>query len=360
VSSPPLAEGQPKAPTSQLRSAAPKLVVSLLIAVGFVWVFKTGGVPIVPERAALSQVEAWSVAAFAGCYVLSLILRPYRWLHLVRPIAPAISAVRVFSVGLVGFTAVFFAPLRTGELVRPWLLADKGEITFLQATGTVAAERIFDGLVLTLMLVTCLMTSEPLADLPDHLGKLALPVGAVPRAATLTCLMFAGALLLITLFYRWRKFARSLVFTTVGRISPRLADWLSLRVERLSDGFKFLPSRSTGVFLRDTLAYWLLTLVATWSLLQGVGLDASLAEAGVVLGVMGIGTLVPSGPGFFGTYQLGAYLGLAMFFPEERVFGAGAVFAFVSYCVHLVLIPLSGLAGAMLLSRAKRASAGSP
>jgi uncharacterized membrane protein len=64
------------------------------------------------------------------------------------------------------------------------------------------------------------------------------------------------------------------------------------------------------------------------------------------LGVLGLGTLLPSGPGFFGTYQLGAYCGLAMFFPESVVLSAGAVFTFVTYSVQLsvgVLLLLFGL-----------------
>ncbi len=344
-------------PPARLRSIAPKLAISLLIAAGFVYAFEKGGVPILPDSANLAAVNPWAICAYATLYALATALRPYRWLHLVRPIAPAISQARVLGVGLVGFTAIFLAPLRMGELVRPWLLAEDGEVTFMQGTGTVAAERIIDGVILTSFLITSLLLSNPLPVLPDHLGKLDLPVSAVPEAAYVTCALFASALLLIAVFYRWRVFARRCVHVSVGLASPRLADWISLRVERLSDGFKFLPSRSTGLFLRDSLLYWLLTITATWALLRGVGIDAGYAEAGVVLGVMGIGMLVPSGPGLFGTYQLGVYLGLAMFFPESTVFGAGAVFAFVSYCMHLVLTTLSGLAGMLVLARIKERAA---
>ena len=64
-------------------------------------------------------------------------------------------------------------------------------------------------------------------------------------------------------------------------------------------------------------------------------------------------TVKRSGPGFFGTYQLGAYLGLVMFVPESTVLGAGAVFAFVSYCAHLVLTSVSGLIGLLILAKTK-------
>jgi type IV secretory pathway TrbD component len=68
------------------------------------------------------------------------------------------------------------------------------------------------------------------------------------------------------------------------------------------------------------------------------------------MGIMGIGTLIPSGPGFFGAYQLSAYCGLAMFFPESVVLSSGAVFTFVSYTTQIVITAASGLLGVWLMA----------
>ncbi len=344
---------QPKAPPARLRSAAGKLAASLLITAGFVWAFKTGGVPIFPDAELLARVSPWAVAAYALCYVLCTALRPYRWSYVLRTIAPQLSTFRVIGIGLVGYTAIFLAPLRMGEIVRPWLLADDGEVTFMQAAGTVAAERIIDGLVLTLFLITSLLSSHPLPNLPNQLGEWKVPLSAVPATAYMTCAVFASAFLLLVMFYRWRALARRLVQASVGLVSSRLADWLSLRVERLSDGLKFLPSRKSGAFVRDSVLYWLATILGAWLLLRGVGIDASFAQSGVVIGVMGIGTLVPSGPGFFGVFQAGAYVGLRLFFPETTVFHEGAVFAFIGYCAQVALTSISGLIGAAILVKTK-------
>ena len=118
------------------------LAVSLLLAGGFVWVLNRGGLPIIPERAAFASVTWWILPGYALLCSVGMFLRTYRWVYLLRPVAGDISARRVLGSGLVGFTAVFFAPLRMGEIARPWLVARDGKVTFLQATGTVAAERI--------------------------------------------------------------------------------------------------------------------------------------------------------------------------------------------------------------------------
>ncbi|HKU44833.1 MAG TPA: hypothetical protein VJR89_42030, partial [Polyangiales bacterium] len=81
-------------------------------------------------------------------------------------------------------------------------------------------------------------------------------------------------------------------------------------------------------------------------------LPADLAQAVVIVGVMGLGSLLPSGPGFFGTYQLGAYCGLAMFFPESQVVQAGAVFIFISYSSQLLITTLFGAIGLKLMASA--------
>lgn len=74
------------------------------------------------------------------------------------------------------------------------------------------------------------------------------------------------------------------------------------------------------------------------------------------MGIIGIGTLIPGGPGFFGTYQLAAYCGLAMFFHEPVILRGGALFTFVSYMVHVVMTALSCLVGIALMASARPGS----
>jgi hypothetical protein len=277
---------------------------------------------------------------------VAIFLRTYRWVYLLRPIA-SISAGRVFGIGLVGFTAIFFAPLRMGELARPWLLAQDRQVTFLQAAGTVAAERIIDGFALTLFFIASLLTAKPLDVMPVH-------VRVVPSIAYSSCAVFGAALVTMVLFYRWRTLARRLTHAALSLVSLRLADWVTLRVERLSDGFKFLPSAPTSAaFVRDTVIYWVVMLTATWLLLVGCGVPARPAQAGVLSGVIGLGSLIPGAPGFFGTYQIAGYAGLAMFFPEATVLGPGAAFIFVSYTTSVVLTALFCLVGVGLMMRHK-------
>ena len=47
---------------TRLRSIGPKLVLSLLIAVGFFWLLRRGALPMLPPTAAWGGVAWWGVA----------------------------------------------------------------------------------------------------------------------------------------------------------------------------------------------------------------------------------------------------------------------------------------------------------
>jgi hypothetical protein len=87
-------------------------------------------------------------------------------------------------------------------------------------------------------------------------------------------------------------------------------------------------------------------------LARGCGLQAiGLAEACVVMGCLGFGILVPSGPGFFGTFQLSIYLALALYLPRELVTGAGSAFVFIAFVSQLGQHLLGGLVGLLLSAK---------
>jgi glycosyltransferase 2 family protein len=342
-------------PASRWQQILPRLAFSLLLAGGFVWLFHKGGLPLLPPAAARAEIRWWCVPAGVAVITLSSLLRTYRWVYLLRAIRP-VGTRRTVGINFLGYGAICLAPLRSGELVRPWLISQRDGVTFAQATGTVAAERIVDGLIVTALLFVGLLAATPLSPLPSHVGQLALPVAQIPRAAYAALGVFACAFVAMGLFYWAREVARKLVFSTIGLVSTPLATFLSEKVERIAQGLAFLPSREFGLpFFRDTLLYWACNVAFHWVLLRGCGIEASFAESCVILGVLGLGILVPAGPGFFGAFQFSAYCGLAMFIPADRVLVNGAAFVFVAYAFQLGTNVLGIPIGALLVRGTKGA-----
>ena len=106
----------------------------------------------------------------------------------------------------------------------------------------------------------------------------------------------------------------------------------------------------------ETLLYWATQFAAQWVLMRSCGIDASIVEACVVLGVLGLGVIVPAGPGLFGAFQIGTYTGLALYVPVTILRTSGSAMAFISYAGQLVAMVLALGVGFWLLARTKRAT----
>ena len=343
-------------PSQSLKKYAPRVLASLAIAGGFVWLFHRGGLPLIPPPGVLSTLQVWAVPAYLALIAAATLLRTHRWVALLRPIAPDVSPPRVVGIGLIGIAAIMFAPLRMGEAARPYLLARDGKVNFFQALGAAGAERVVDGFVLTVVSAIAVTLSIPLSPLPDHLGTMPLPVSIIPHTIYLACLVFSGAFVALTVFYGARDFARRVTHTLLNPISSKLADFVTSTLERLADGLKVLGSPKNRVrFFSETLAYWACQFVAQWLLMRGCGIEGTFAEACVSMGVLGLGVVVPAGPGLFGAFQIGTYAGLALYFPLAVLQSSGAAMVFVAYAGQLGVMTLALGVGFWILARTKPA-----
>ena len=102
---------------------------------------------------AFEDANYWYVAPAVVVLFLSFFLRCYRWSILMRPVA-AISPRRLFSYSIIGYMANNLIPARAGELIRAYVLGERERVSTMGTLGAIAVERLFDGCVLVLMLLT--------------------------------------------------------------------------------------------------------------------------------------------------------------------------------------------------------------
>ena len=349
-----MANDAQRAVSSPLRVYAPRILASLLIAGGFVWLFHRGGLPLIPPAGALSTLAPWTIPAYLLLQIACIFLRVHRWVPLLRAVVSDVPEKRVVGIGLVGIAAIMFAPLRMGEAARPYLLARDGKVSFFQALGAAGAERVVDGLMLTLISAVAMALSTPLSPLPDHLGDMPLPVSIIPHAIYLAALVFSGGFIALSVFYGARNFARRVTSAVLDPISPKLSRFVTSTLERLADGLNVLGSPENRLrFFGETALYWGLNLLAQFLLMRGAGIEGNFSEACVSLGVLGLGVIVPAGPGLFGAFQIGTYSGLALFFPLATLKSSGAAMVFVAYASQLLLMASSLGVGFWILARSK-------
>lgn len=315
-----------------------KLVVSTAIALGFVGLLHQGALPILPNKEAFEQFQWWTFWGYLALWSVVHWLRAVRWHFLLAPIS-VVPMKKLLTTSFVGFAAIVLLPMRAGEVVRPALVREPGKLSGWSAMGTVAAERIVDGLVLSLMLLFGILASESLSPLPERIGALPISPRVVPAGTYAALSLFGAAFVVMGCFYWKREFARRLVERWVGYVSRPLGVWLADRVERVCVGLSFLPRpKENAAFLGLTAAYWMLNALATWLLGYGVGLELSYAQACVLAGVLALGIMVPNAPGFFGAFQFSVYAGLSLYFAEDPLLRLGSVLVFFLYVGQMGII----------------------
>lgn len=322
-----------------------RLALSLVLGGALAWMLVHGGLPIVPAADAFRHVRPWAVPVYVATLVAVHWFRASRWRFLLRPVAE-VPLREVMTTSWLGFAAILFLPLRAGEVVRPYLVAKRSSVRGWEAAGTVGAERVIDGLVLSAALFAALAGTTPLDPLPERVGELPVPVATVPGAAWLALCGFTACFALMVAFYATRQRAAATTGALVGMVSRRLGSHVAAILARVADGLRFLPAgRALAPFVAETALYWGLNAIGLCLLARGCGLEAiGLGEATVVMGCLGIGILVPAGPGYFGTFQISVYLALATYVVPERVASEGSAFVFLAYVCQLGQHALGALA----------------
>lgn len=354
------ADAAEQAPVAKsfLREHTGSLLGSILFVGGLLWLLHKGALPVVPPAGAWVGVHGWAIALYWAAFVIVHLMRCMRWGLLIgEQQRPPVSS--VLRIGLVGYAALVLLPFRLGEAARPALLYSQERVPLGTSAGVVGAERIVDGLVLSTLLLVALLFTPQLSPLPDHIGQLPIPAAVIPGLAWAGVVVFGCLSLGMVAFFLWRAPLARLLTSVVGRISPRLASRVGEAADSVAGGLRFLHHGSTAAaFGSLTALYWGLNAGAIWLLAWGCGLPApSLGEAVVILGVLGLGLVVPNAPGFFGTFQIAAYSAMVLFYPLGAVTSAGAVFVFLLYALQIASILLmGGAAFALNVRRRARAS----
>lgn len=332
----------PKKNHGFLRRNAAKLVASVIITAGIVFTLQKGGLTLVPEGGDFVHVKWATIPAYAVTLGVMSYFRAVRWRFLLRSFAN-VPRKRVLAVSWVGFAAILLMPFRIGEFVRPYMLREKGKISMSSATGTVVAERVVDGLFLSVVLAIALIFVPTIDPLPARVVGLPISVAQVRSSGFVMLGVFTVAFLTIAVFYFARSWAHRTTLNVFGLFSRSLGEKLAGMAEKLADGLHFLGrGRDAGGFFVETALYWGINALGMWLLAWGCGVahaDGSpitFGEACAIMGMLGCTILIPGPPGLLGVFQAGIYAGMTMYFPTSVVTRAGAAYVFLMYAVQLV------------------------
>jgi hypothetical protein len=337
-----------------------KLLASALIGGGLVVMLQKVGLKVVPAKESFAHVKWWTLGVYLVTLASMNVFRATRWRFLLRAVVD-VPVRRLVVVSWVGFAAILLMPFRIGEFVRPYMLKAGGkargkdgkfhDISLTMATGSVIAERVTDGLYLSIVLAVALLLVPTLHPLPQTVVGLGVPVERVRQAGFGMLGLFTFAFTVLAVYYFARDWAHRVTLAIWGVVSRPLGEKLAGMAAKVADGLHVIGRPRDAIpFLFETTLYWGFNVLGMWILAWGCGVahaDGSgitLGESCALMGMLGVTILVPGPPGLLGVFQLGIYAGMTMYYPTSIVTGPGAAYVFLLYVSQFAWSSLSGLA----------------
>ncbi len=268
---------------------------------------------------AVRQADPWLFAASVVVVTLTFPARAFRWRVLLG--AAVQSRPRLYPVWLataIGFMANNVLPARAGEVARAWAGSRLVGLPTTTALSTIAVERVFDGVVVVLMLAIGIAAP----GFPDGVELRGVSVQAI--AASMGAL-FVVALGVLALAAHYPERALGIGDAAIHTLLPGRVAALAAKIMRnLFAGLSVLRSgRDFARVLGWSFVVWG-TNVVSYNLafaafhLPNVPLSASLVLQGIVV----LGVAVPSAPGFVGLFEAAVIAALAIYgVPGDTAFG---------------------------------------
>jgi len=295
---------------------------------------------------AVRAIDLGALTPYLAIYVALLVVmqvcRSLRWNNLLAPLGIHVPIGPMLAISAVGFMAILALPARLGELVRPGLLRKRG-VSATAALGTVAVERIVDGLLVSVFVFgACFALRGPSSP------------GWMMITAWAALLVFAAALVFLVFALRWpaQTVAFSLKLSLLPRLAPRIASAIERKLLEMIRGLEVLRDRKNMlVFLAWSIAYWGANGAGVYVLARGFHLDLSVVGAYAVMGLVAVGITLPNAPGLMGQFQAFTLLGLTLYLgkdantPHTALYALTFAFANVHYALQVGWYILCGALG---------------
>ena len=286
------------------------------------------------EEVAAADVSWLALAAVASS--TAYVLRAKRWQFLLRPVGPTHFGA-AFKATAIGFAASFILPGRTGEVLRPYVLARREGLNAIALFASIAVERVLDMIAVLLLFAAFLLWTDPTRWLGDQQAAFGL---VRMSGITATALSLVGVGVLVAMARDPDRIRR--IIDRLGAVLPvRVVDKVAALFCQLAPGFAILRRPSdAAVALLGAMPLWFCSLLAIWCVSNALHLGIPMEGTCLMLMLLVIGVAAPT-PGGLGSFHYAFRLGATTFFAvaENRAIGA----AIILHAITFFPVAIAGL-----------------
>lgn len=230
--------------------------------------------------------------------VAGLINRSLRWRYLLNQ-SKEVSTYNLFAATCVGLMSNNILPFRLGDFVQAYFLGRKEKIGKTFIFSTVMLERLFD-------LIT-LLAFFGLASL------LVTVSGQVKGIKFMVWAVFIG-IIAVVLFLKYGKKTEEFFTRLVGYFSPQLAPKVAGWIDSFISGFQVVQKgRALIKIVSLSMLGWVINISVLWAVLAAFHINESFPVVTFVITIILISVMIPSSPGFIGTWEYFGVLALGLF-----------------------------------------------
>ena len=332
LTAPPIAPDNPREGIS--RTKAISVTIAMLLAAVLLY-YSLRGIEWRQVGSLVAGARLGYLALAAGVGTVTLFLRSFRW-RILLTAEGAVSVLDAFWATSAGYFGNNFLPARAGELVRTFMMSARTGLNKAYVLATALSERVADAIALVVISALVLLT------LPAQPGWLA-------NAAKPFAILGLAGVLAIALLPRLEWLGR--------RILERLPMPHGLRSKLLGvmeHGLRGIrafhdPRRLFG-FLGLTIVIWCLDAVATVIGGSALGLVIPLPVAFLLIAGLGLGSALPSTPGYVGIYQ---FVAVSVLVPFGFSKTDAVAYILVAQALQYIVIGVFGAAGLLHYRRMK-------
>lgn len=255
------------------------------------------------RRSNLSLMLGAALAA-----TLTVPLRARRWRTILDPVEPNLPLGQLWRSTAIGVMLNNVLPARAGEPARAYALSrENPRVPFAAAFASLAVDRVFDALVLLLLMFGAMFA-------PDFPREATIAGQSVVSWAATGVIGMIGLIIVLYLIVLFPERLLLIFEAFSRRVAPKIETRGKQALIAFASGLGVLrnPKRFASV-LWWTLLHWLLQAFAFWLGFRAVGIQASMAAALFLQGIMAIAVALPSSPGFFGVFEFTAKAVLAIY-----------------------------------------------
>ena len=258
---------------------------------------------------------------------LAYVVRAIRWKIFLKPVRPEASALSLVAPTVIGFTGLALLG-RPGELIRPYLIARRHDLTFSSQMAVWAVERIFDVGAFTILLVSIIFFAAGPRELPFY--------HAFQKGGVMLALAVVG-LVLGTIAVRAKGAGiADWVERRFSHLAANLGHKIAMRVREFHSGLDTIHGPGSMLALIGlSLLMWFMIIMAYQDVAHSYGvesLDIQRSQVLVLMGASMIGSMVQL-PGVGGGSQLATIATLEKVFdvPRELAASCGIMLWLVTF-----------------------------